>query len=438
MRLVPIAPVLLAALGALGWAPSLPAAGPEVAAGPPDYFLVVTGGELLDGHLQDSHTYFLTRTLRPLGLRCVGALVVDDRREDLLAALHFATNRAPLVLVTGGLGPTPNDITRETLSEFTGIPLRESETAVSELERRFRQPRDQLRPNLRRQCQVPERGGLLPNPHGTAVGLIFDLGPGRALVALPGPPRELQPMVREAVLPWLLQRYGVREPGASLTLRFVGVGQSQIDQTLRDQVGLPPDVIVTSIFEGSRVDFTFSLPGATEHAGERLRPLAAEVHRHLGEFCYAEGETTLEEVVLRALQSRGARLTLAEVASGGALAVALSSAPTAADVVRGSIAAPTENQLAELLEAVPTAGEAGSETRVRALAESAAKYSGSRWAVVVGEASGDADNRRVWLAFKTDSTIKTRRLSAGEPSRAGRDSLVTSVLDQVRRWLQAP
>jgi nicotinamide-nucleotide amidase len=403
----------------------------------PDYFIVVTGGELLEGAYPDAHTHFLTRTLRPLGLRCAGALVVDDRREDLLAALHFATNRAGLVLVTGGLGPTPNDITRETLSEFTGIPLRESEAAVAELERRFSQPRDQLRPNLRRQCQVPERGGFFPNPRGTAVGLVFDLAPG-ALIALPGPPRELQPMVRDEVLPWLRRRYGVREPGASLTLRFVGVGQSQIDHTIQERVALPPEVIVTSLFEGSRVDFTFSLPGHTERDVERLRQLGAEVRRHLGEFCYAEGETTLEEVVLRAVRNHGARLTLAEVASGGALAAALSSAPAVADVVRGSFVAPTEDQLGGLLEAGRTAGEVGSEARVRALADSAAKHGGTRWAVVVGEAHGDAGERRVWLAFKTDSTVKTRRLAAGEPSTAGRAGLVTSVLDQVRRWLQAP
>jgi nicotinamide-nucleotide amidase len=269
------------------------------------------------------------------------------------------------------------------------------------------------------------------------VGLVFDLAPG-ALIALPGPPRELQPMVREQVLPWLRQRYGVREPGASLTLRFVGVGQSQIDQTIQERVKLPPEVIVTSLFEGSRVDFTFSLPGHTERDFERLRQLAAEVRRHLGEFCYAEGEITLEEVVLRAVQNRGARLTLAEVASGGALAAALSSAPAAADVVRGSFVAPAEDQLAGLLEARLTPGEVGSETRVRALADAAAQHGGTRWAVVVGGAHGDAGERQVWLAFKTGDNVQTRRLTAGEPSTAGRAGLVTSVLDQLRRWLAAP
>ena len=245
-------------------------------------------------------------------------------------------------------------------------------------------------------------------------------------------------MVREQVLPWLRQRYGVREPGATLTLRFVGVGQSQIDHTIQERVKLPPEVIVTSFFEGNRVDFTFSLPGHTERDVERLRQLAAEVRGHLGEFCYAEGETTLEEVVLRALRSRGARLTLAEVASGGALAAALSSAPAAADVVRGGFVAPTEDLLAGLLDAPLTPGEVGSETRVQALAEATAKHGGTRWAVVVGKAHGEAGERRVWLAFKTDGTVKTRRLAAGEPSTAGRAGLVTSVLDQVRRWLPAP
>jgi nicotinamide-nucleotide amidase len=309
---------------------------------------------------------------------------------------------------------------------------------VAELERRFGQPRDQLRANLRRQCLVPERGGLLPNAHGTAVGLIFDLGPGRAVVALPGPPRELQPMVREHLLPWLQARYGVRRPGAALTLRFVGVGQSQIDQTIKDRVALPPDVQVTSLFEGSRVDFTFHLPGHTEADLDRLRRVGEEVRRHLGEFCYAEGDVSLEEVVLRALRVRGARLTVAEVASGGSLAAALHAAPTAREVVQGSFAAPTETQLAGLLEIRSWPAEATPETRARLLAEAAAMHGGTDQAVAVGEPWNTNGVRRVWVAFKTDRGLETRALAAGEASSAGRAGLVTSVLDQLRRWVSRP
>jgi nicotinamide-nucleotide amidase len=158
--------------------------GQPSASKPFNYFIVVTGGELLEGVYPDAHTPFLTRTLRPLGCQCVGSITVDDNRDAIQQAMRYATNHAPLVIVTGGLGPTPNDITRQTLSEFTGIPLREHPDALAELERRFNQPRDQLRPNLRRQTQIPTRGGYLKNPNGTAVGLIFD-GPPSVIVALP-------------------------------------------------------------------------------------------------------------------------------------------------------------------------------------------------------------------------------------------------------------
>ncbi len=408
----------------------LPAAG--------TYYLVVTGGELLEGVYPDGHTHFLTRTLHPTGLRCVGAVLVDDLREDMLAALHFATNRAPVVLVTGGLGPTPNDITRETLSAFTGIPLAESEAALAELERRFRQPRDQLRPNLRRQCQVPARGGFFPNPHGTAVGLFFDLGPGRAIVALPGPPRELQPMVRDQLLPWLRERFGARPPGASLTLRFVGAGQSLIDQTIKDKVALPPEVIVTSLFEGSRVDFTFHLPGHEPTDFQRLTQLGAEVRRHLQEYCYAEGDTTLEEVVLRGLRDRGLRLALAEVASGGSLTAALNGAAEAPSVLMGAFVAPNEPRLGELTRAGAWRADAPAETRARVLAEAAAAHAGATWAVAVGESAPAVGDAGVWVAVKADERFETRRFSLRDRSEAARLALVTQILDQLRRLLRAP
>jgi nicotinamide-nucleotide amidase len=218
---------------------------------PLQYYVIVTGGELLEGVYPDAHTPFLTRALRPLGCQCVGSTIVDDKREDMLEVLRFATNRAGLVIVTGGLGPTPNDMTRETLSQFTGIPLREHEDVLRDMERRFQQPRNQLRANLRRQCLVPSQGGYFKNLEGTAVGLVFDHG-ASVVLALPGPPRELQSMVETDLIPFVQRRFGVREFGTSLTLRFVGVGQSLIDQTIKDHLRIPPEVLITSLFESGQ------------------------------------------------------------------------------------------------------------------------------------------------------------------------------------------
>lgn len=408
------------------------------AAPPLDYFLVVTGGELLEGAYPDAHTHFITRTLLPFGLHCVGVLIADDRPADITAALRFATNRAGLVLVTGGLGPTPNDITRETLSAFTGIPLRENEEVLTAMERRLGQSRDQLRANLRKQCLVPERGGYLKNAQGTAVGLVFILD-NATVVALPGPPRELQPMVRNELVPWLRQRYGIHHLGDALTLRFVGVGQSQITQTLQEHVSVPEDIIVTSLFEGSRVDFTFTSPRRGPDEIARLRRIEQELRADLEDFFYADDGSTLEQVVLHALRDRGARLAIGEVATGGALGASLNAAAEAGEVLVATFAAPTAEALARLVEVPPDPwrGAASPEERVKILAEATAVHAGAEWAIVVGEGRPTADAAEMWLAVRNGGRQSTHRLAARAPRGGDVSGLVTAALDRMRRELRA-
>jgi nicotinamide-nucleotide amidase len=368
-------------------------------------------------------------------------VTVDDEHEDIHRGLHFATNRAPLVIVTGGLGPTPNDITRETLAEFTGTPLREDEQALADMEKRLNQTRDQLRPNLRRQTQVPVRGGHLKNPNGTAVGLIYDAG-GPVIAALPGPPRELQPMVKNELVPFLRQRFGVRLFGASLTLRFVGAGQSLIDQTIKEHVTIAPDVITTSLFEGSRVDFSFSLPGHTAEDQARLRRLAEVIREHLGDYMYGEGDVSLEAVVIHGLRTRQASLVLAEVGSGGSLAAALHAAEGASNAVTGAFAAPTELALSRLLQ-VPherAASWTTGEEAASALAAAAADSTHSQWAVAVSAPRTDPKGaRNVWVAIRSPGPAATvvplSLRDSGELARAG---LSTQVLDRLRRLLRNP
>lgn len=426
------------------------AAGPvDASVRPVDYFLVVTGGELLEGAYPDAHTPFLTRTLRPLGCRCVGSLLVDDDRAAMLEALRHATNRAPLVIVTGGLGPTPNDITRDVLAEFTRNPLREDAQLLAALAARMKQPIDQLRPNVRRQARVPERGGFLKNVNGTAAGLVFDpAGDGTAtngtlVIALPGPPRELQPMVRDELVPLLQRRCGVRPFGQVLTLRFVGLGQSQIDQTIKDHVALAPDVMVTSLFEGSRVDFSFALPGHTPEDLARLRRLEAAIVEHLGAAMYADDNSSLEEVVARRLIARGATVAVAEVGSGGQLAAALRTTPDSARCLGAACTAGSEEALAELLGPTREVGADGPEARVMALAGAAAKWAHSGWGLAVGQVGTAAagGGRGVWLALKgqgPDQPAWVRWVKLPESGEISRPQLVTALLDEIRQALPAP
>lgn len=403
---------------------------------PIEFFLVVTGGELLQGVYPDSHTSYLTRALRPLGVRCVGSLLVDDQRDDIHRALRYATNRAPLVIVTGGLGPTANDITRETLSDFTGIPLREDQDVVRDMERRFGQPRERLRANLQRQALVPAQGRYLKNSGGTAVGLVFEAAPS-VIVALPGPPRELQAIAREELVPFLRERFGVRELGCSLQLRFVGAGQSLIDQTLKDHVPLPADMVVTSLFEAGRVDFTFSLPGNTDDDRQQLEAIEKSLRRHLSEYIYANDSSSLEDVVVKKLRARGGALVLVDIGSGGAVATALHGAREAASLLAGAFVAHSEPAAAELLGLEAERLGTGALDRVKMLASTAAAKTRSPWALVVGAVHAVRPREHaVWIACHfPDDHWETELLPVRNPSESPRPTLTTPVMDFLRRRL---
>jgi len=399
------------------------------------YMIVVTGGELLSGAYADGHTFFLTRTLRPLGLQCVGSMCVDDRSADLQEAMKFAAARADLVIVTGGLGPTDNDITREALRDFTGIPIQEHPDVLAAMAKRFNVQTGELRSNLRRQTQTPTKGGYLKNANGTAVGLVFETQTG-VVVALPGPPRELQPMVREELIPYLSRRFGTRSPGASITLRFVGLGQSQIDQTLKDHVPLPSEVVTSSQFEGGRVDFTFSLPRDTPEDRARLKDLQDAIVKHLGDAIYAQDDaTSLETHVMRLLEARGATLTLAEIGSGGALASALNGAEGTHRVLAGAYVAPTAESLHRMLG---HGAQSGEELKTESLAREAAATAGSPWAIAVGEIGPDvAGGLSVEVAFREpDDRVESRKIALAGTGESARARVVTELLDQLRRKLR--
>jgi nicotinamide-nucleotide amidase len=402
-----------------------------------DYFLVVTGEELLRGAFTDSHTAFITRTLHFRGGHCVGSMVVDDKREDIVEALRFGAKRAKLIIVTGGLGPTVNDGTREAVTELTGLELAEHPAAMAELERRMNQRRVEMRPNMRRQALVPKCGTYFKNPNGTAVGLVFE-GTGPIIIALPGPPRELQPMVLNEMVPYLDQKYGTRTPGASKMIRFVGIGQSAIDQTMRQHVTPPPDLITGSVFEAGRVDFIFSLPHDRTEDRSALKKIEAGLQQHLGDRIYATDETSLESATVKLIEKRAKSLVIAEVGSRGHLASSLNAVPGIERLMKVAYVAPTEEQLAETLGFAKgnwkTLG-AGAD-RARELAKAARKI--GEFTIVIGEPGPDENNRSsVWVAFGSAAeTLQVKRLPLQGSGELAHENLVTQVLDILRIGLR--
>ncbi len=402
-----------------------------------DYFIIVTGSELLQGVYADRHTQFITRTLGPLGYRCLGSMSIGDLQTDLYQALDFARGKVPLVLTTGGLGPTSQDITRKVLSDYTSISLKEHPGALNDLKRRYGGEKGILRPVLRGQALAPETGTYLPNPNGTAVGLVFDDGQ-QVIAALPGPPRELQPMVRNELVSYLSERFGLRKVGHSLTMRFAGIGQSSIDRVIRDHLKLPGELAVWSSFNSNRVDITFSFPGNSPQELERLRALQGELLEHVGEYMYSDAGASLEDRIWQLLQQREVSLVLGEIASGGAVSSSLLAGRGDSSRFTGAYAAGNPQALSRLLGGKGEATTVPSPERVVSmLARRAAEKEAGAWGLVVGpvglEESGAAS---VWISAGSVRTgFASRRINVRKGRRLRRDRLVTHALDLLRREL---
>lgn len=411
------------------WGQVLPGSDSET-----EYIVVVTGRELLEGAYADAHTQFLARTLLPLGGRCAGSVTVTDDEQEILRALDYASRRSRIVIVTGGLGPTGDDITRQTLAKFTGIPLQESSQVIDEFRRRYG---DRVfRPNLRRQAQVPTRGAYLQNRVGSAVGLVFDDGQ-RVIVALPGPPRELRPMVREELIPFLARRFGIQSAVESVTLRFVGIGESSIQSVIDEHIDLTPEVKVASTFEAGRVDLTFYARSSLPAVRERLSALRDRMLKRLGKHVYSIDGSTLEEAVVQLLADRKATLTVAEVATGGGLSSRLTGTRSTPPILFGSYVATTNAGLKALLASYEPAAAGQTIQGNEAVLDLAREVAGSRrdrWVLLVPEPDGDEANRVTLCAGSRAQGFRVESVRM-RPGRSGRDRLITAALDFLRRRL---
>jgi molybdenum cofactor synthesis domain-containing protein len=410
-------------LASLGTNPAT--ASPEPSALPSSYTLVVTGGELLTGAIQDAHTPFITRRLLPLGLHCAQVIVVDDTPADLESALQQAASRSSLILTTGGLGPTANDLTRQALSHFNQIQLKESPEVLEELSLRFEKPIEQLPENIRRQASVPARGGFLPNDRGTAVGLIFQ-STNLTCIALPGPPRELQPMVENHLVPWLRTRLGLPHEAPSVTVRFVGIGQSAIANVLSEHQILPANVVSTSTFEGGRVDFTFSLKEDSATAAATLRSIEDGLAQHLGPHIYSMAGESLEAVAWNKMKSAGESLVIAE-AQQPHLASAFARALNHESTRLTCLSANTLDNLANLLQLATHPHP----SQLQTIGSAARKLTQADWVIVLGQSPGPGQPEQILIGHP-DGRWLNWEIPSKESPETGKPSLVNTVLNRLR------
>jgi nicotinamide-nucleotide amidase len=279
--------------------------------------LLSIGSEITVGETRDTNAGDLARSLTAIGVALSRIQAVPDVLETVRQAMVEAVGRADLVVSTGGLGPTPDDLTREAIAAAVG----EEPVVDPELERWLRDlwsrrslPFPEM--NLKQAWLLPSATAL-PNPNGTAPGWWVDRADGGVVVALPGPPREMRPMWTDHVLPRLVER-GAGTAAATRTLRLAGIGESQVADLLGETLLRAEDPVVATYARQDAVDVRISSREAG--AAERVASLADDVRELLDGHVWAEGETTWAGAIEDALGERGQSLALVEVGTAGSFA----------------------------------------------------------------------------------------------------------------------
>ncbi len=328
---------------------------------------ITVGSELTRGLSVDTHSALLARALEGVGFPVRFQVSVGDALDDIASALTQALGRADVVVVTGGLGPTVDDLTREAVAKATGRELSEDPALWAAIQERFRAAGRAPSPNNRRQAFVVQGAEPLTNPHGTAPGMRLEHG-GRVVFALPGPGVELKAMLEETVLPFLEARRGVTV--ARRVLQVYGLGESAVDAALQ---GLVPEGDTESLALLAKTDHVEGILSATRPIGpearaavEALESAALEI---LGERVYSMDGRSLCEVVVGLLREQRLNLAVAESCTGGAVAARICSVPGASEVFLGGMVTYSDESKQALLE-VPSfvLAKAGAVSRDTALA----------------------------------------------------------------------
>jgi nicotinamide-nucleotide amidase len=347
--------------------------------------IINTGTELLLGRVTNTHLGFLAQSLLGLGLRVERQVTVPDGAA-IGGALHEAMARAGLIIVTGGLGPTSDDITRDAAAEAFGKKLIFHPEILDGIAAKFARRNIAMNDLQRPQAMVPEGGVVLENPNGTAPGLIIE-NDKTVAVLLPGPPGELRPMWENEALPWLRKKFAHRlSPVHEVTLRILGLGETRVQILVEDEVKALGPVEVGYCARPGEVDLRFIAPDKN-----LVEKAAALARGKLGDAIYAEGLETMEETVVLLARTAGKTVATAESCTGGMVASRITNVSHSSEMFRyGWVTYANEAKMTEL--GVPAGllekhGAVSAEV-ARAMAEGALRGSGADLAIAVTGIAG--------------------------------------------------
>lgn len=409
--------------------------------------VICVGTELLLGEILNSNAQFLAEELAQLGIPHYFQTVVGDNIERLREAIAIASQRSSLILFTGGLGPTPDDLTTETLASFFGAPLIERADVVADIKEKYaRRSRAMPLSNLK-QALIPEGADLLPNRMGTAPGMIWQPRPNVTILTFPGVPSEMQGMWREVAVPYLQKTGWISAPIYSRVLRFWGVSESGLAEQVAPLFDLTHPTVAPYAGKGEvRLRISAKAPSYAQ-AMEAIAPVEQQIRAIAQTDCYGADEDTLASVVGTLLRGRKETLSVAESCTGGGLGHFITSVAGSSDYFMGGVLsydnAVKVNLLGVSLDTLDTVGAVSAEV-AQQMALGVRSLLKTDWSLsITGIAGpgGGTEQKPVGLVYvglaSPDGTVHAQGYHLNH--RQGRDWVrwlsTCTALDQLRRQL---
>ncbi len=296
--------------------------------------IVSVGTEILLGQIANTDAQYISQCLSELGIGVFYHTAVGDNHDRILSSIALAASRSDIIILTGGLGPTVDDLTKEVLCEYLGLETVTHGKSLERLKERFRQMNKELTPNNYKQVLFPKESIVLDNDRGTAPGMYHEKD-GKTFMALPGPPFELNYMFSTYVMPLL--RAKSDSVICSKVLRLYGIGESKMESVIRDILDKQTNPTIAPLLGNGDVTLRITAKAENEEEAQKLiTSVENKLRERLSEFIYGVNDDSPEKVLVRLLKEKGLKISTAESCTGGLIASRITDVPGASDVIERS------------------------------------------------------------------------------------------------------
>lgn len=365
--------------------------------------IITVGTEILLGDILNTNCRYLSRELAAMGIEMYYQITVGDNEARLLSTLEESLNRSDIVICTGGLGPTEDDITKEVCAKYFGYDLVLHKPSLDAMMERFKRMNRIPTKNNEKQAYFPKEAYILKNDNGTAPGCIMEKN-GKMIVVLPGPPREMEPMFENYVKPYLSKF--TDEVIESEVLRIIGVGESKVENDILDIIDTQTNPTIATYAKGYECTLRITAKAKTvEEARALIKPMSDEMKRRFGQSLYATGETSIEEVVAKYLVDNDLKIAVAESCTGGLVSASLINYPGISSVfMEGCVTYSNEAKMKSLgvkQETLDVYGAVSSQCAEEMAAGVARRYNTNIGIATTGIAGpdGGTDEKPVGLVY---------------------------------------